>query len=138
MNEDLIFIKTKVFPCYYYAIFASILEKQKHIYYLSYQQDKVSRAPLHQNALCVYRGMNRKVSVCFESCVAAEFFLKNDCYTVHSLLLAQQRGSGAVELTIHFSHTTRHKLSCFLHSQCVLELRSKYIFGIISSWRSQR
>lgn len=56
-------------------------------------------------------------------------FFKNDCSTVHSLLLAQQWGSGAVKLTIQFSHTMRRKLSCFLHRQYVWNCREILSLG---------
>jgi len=73
--------------------------------------------------------MNRKVSICFESFAAGFyfiffiFFLRMIVTRSTVLLLAQRRGSGAVKLTVHFSHTTRHEVSCFLHSQYVWNCR---------------
>ncbi len=137
MNEDNIFIRTQslslllLLRCFY--IYDTI-------YYLGHLQVKASRAPIRQNALCVFGWMNRKVSVCFGSWVGRVFFVfflrmivtRSTVCSWHS-----ERGSGAVKLTIHFSHTTRRKLSCFLPSQYVSELRRKCIFSTISSRRSQ-
>lgn len=47
--------------------------------------------------------------------------------------LLWMQGSGAVKLTLHFPHAKRHKLSCFLQSQCVSEQQRKYIIVSASS-----
>lgn len=84
---------------------------------------------------CVYSWMNRKVRVCFESCVGGVFFFKNDPQFDLGTA-ARQRSSRADNSLFPTLRNASSRVSYAV--SMFLEPWRKCIFSITGSWRSQK